>query len=169
MKGSEDGSGNAVADLKAGFGAALSSAAEVGGNFQRVTQPADPERVVPVPGNSRWEDEAAYWRNRALLKESVSGEPVADLEALRAEVERSAELKAEVEQGDGFYWMNRARAAEADVGDRKAVERDRDYWMRRARAAEERLRLVSAHFVEVGEILSGIVVRQDEASEADNG
>ena len=42
-----------------------------------------------------------------------SGNAVADLEALRAEVERSAELKAEVEQGDGFYWMERARAAEA--------------------------------------------------------
>lgn len=99
-----DGSGNAVADLKAGFGAALSSAAEVGGNFRRVTQPdLDPERVVPVPGNSRWEDEAAYWRNRALRAEG------GDLEPVTAE---QLEGEPVVEQGDGWYWMNRCRRAE---------------------------------------------------------
>ena len=85
-----DGTGNAVADLKAGHGV-LSSAVEVGENFRKVTQPPWEERVVPVPGNSRWEDEAAYWRNRCLRWES--GEDVAG-----------------VEQRD--YWMARARRAE---------------------------------------------------------
>ena len=29
------------------------------------------ERVIPVVGNSRWEDEAAYWRQRAIRAENA--------------------------------------------------------------------------------------------------
>ena len=65
----EQGAGNAVADLKAGFGEAAAPqfpAAEVAGNFQ--------------------------------MAADAGAEPV-------------------VEQGDGFYWMERARRAETRLRD----------------------------------------------------
>ena len=39
----------------------------------RFKQPPGDERVIPEPGHSKWEDYAAYWRNRALRAEG--GQP----------------------------------------------------------------------------------------------
>ena len=96
MTQASDGTGNAVADLKAGYGAAAIGEGYVAPGAG--TAVPDEERVVPVPGNSRWEDEAAYWRARCLRAEGA--------------VPDAVPVEPEVEQGDGFYWMKRARRAE---------------------------------------------------------
>ena len=111
MTQASDGTGNAVADLKAGYGAAaeeyasgrMEQAVERGRQIAAATGEGyvapGAGTAVPEEVFSNWEDEAAYWKERCLRAEGAVPPLVSEGEAV-------------VEQGDGFYWMRRARRAE---------------------------------------------------------
>ena len=114
------GAGNAVADLRA-MAAPTTPAAEVGENFQRAAGyvPPGPGTEVDDPydvGDRKVvERERDNWKAVAEKRRTMVEALTARVSVLEAQLKQAGRVQSEdveVEQGDGFYWMNRARRAE---------------------------------------------------------
>ena len=153
----EQGAGNAVADLKAGFGR-MEEAVERGRQFAEAMGAAAPETpAAEVAGNFRMAADAGALPVGVGV--AASDDEVVDMP------------NPVVEQGDGFHWMNRARreAEETTYWRERCLraegvnplspselEEERDHWLGRARRAETRLRDVSRLVAELERLLKGI-------------
>ena len=150
----EQGAGNAVADLKAGFGEAAvpvpvpPGTAEVRVEDVKVVQPG----VPPVPGWSAREVGENILAAQASLGACQAAEYVPEGVGVASSDEGIVDTS-----GWAAYWEARClRAENVNPQSPSEVEQERDYWMGRARTAEHRLRVISAEFGRLETLLKGL-------------
>ena len=153
-----EGAGNAVADLKAGFGEAAvpvdvpvdvpAGTSEVRVEDVKVAQPG----VPPVPGWSARE----VGENILAAQASLGACQAAEYAPEGVGVASGDDTVVDA-SGWASYWEARCLRAEQGRGlsDGELAE-ERDYWMRRARTAEHRLRVISGEFGRLEQLLKGL-------------
>ena len=152
-----EGAGNAVADLRAGFGEAAvpvpvpPGTAEVRVEDVKVVQPG----VPPVPGWSAREVGENILAAQSSLGACQTAQYVPDGIGVSSGDGGVVDMPNPAEEA--LYWRERClRAESVNPQSPSEVEQERDYWMRRARTAEHRLRVISAEFGRLEGLLKGL-------------